>query len=385
MKQILNENVFRALLMGSAHQYNTIARAIERALAKEPIRWGKSVFKDVGDVDKVLAKIKANQAMPHEVRMQIVRHLDNPRIFKSISDELAQNSYFISRMKIMSEPEAIENFIKQGYSDTQIKQIINSYKGNGGTFVKETIQSAPKPTTAGTKSKNTKKGLFAKAAKYNKDYVSIYKALRTGKATRIIYWLAYGTTRSPMELFWMFKNGGLKVGLFSLGRELMVRWIKLTFYITLGRFLLHEYQDSKTEGREYNGTALENLIHRIWDALYFPELKWVFPAGFVWGEVFPRLKPIYDPILSGATQEEVAQGVNVAVTNMINEFKSDKSESLEDLYNYAGSLKKHIHGNLEDGYYLGTPDYPIYYDDKSHKVFVLFPDGKVYDLKNIQE
>ena len=171
MKQILNENVFRALLMGSAHQYNTIARAIERALAKEPIRWGKSVFKDVGDVDKVLAKIKANQAMPHEVRMQIVRHLDNPRIFKSISDELAQNSYFISRMKIMSEPEAIENFIKQGYSDTQIKQIINSYKGNGGAFVKETIQSSPKPTTAGTKSKNTKKGLFAKAAKYNKDYV----------------------------------------------------------------------------------------------------------------------------------------------------------------------------------------------------------------------
>jgi hypothetical protein len=56
------------------------------------------------------------------------------------------------------------------------------------------------------------------------------------------------------------------------------------------------------------------------------------------------------------------------------------------------NISKHIGENSEESinngstkFYLGTPDYPIIYVPQIKKWVVEFPDGRIYDIRDIQE
>lgn len=302
----------------------------------------------------------------------------------SIAKALVKNPQFLSKYFKISEKSTRNAFKKSGkYTDDEIDIFINQWKKSGNSFGKNIVSRSWKRFkriwAGARRGANKTHGIVSLVLGFDKN-----KRLR-----RIFNWFFFGTTRTRAELIEMISKSTLRDVVptlaLSLGIEVFKRWLYLSVALTFFKTAVEWATDINEEGKEREEShVILGFLKRMWENSVAAKFSWVFPAWFTWKYVNRYFGDLLLAIVNGDKQE-IGEEWEKTKQKALDDINDKISESEDALRAYAGSsLSKHIYKN-DDGFYLGTPDYPITYYDNLRKWVVEFPNGEMYDIKDIQE
>jgi hypothetical protein len=369
----------------------------------DDIRAGK--YANYSNATQVMDAFRTGALLSEEfVQLVIIlsRHLSKESR-KKLTDALVKNPAFYKKYSGKTERQFREALGEKGWSDDVIEDLVISWREEGNIFLNRVASYLIGPKYVIKFQNLLKKSPMRFLSEFGKYVVqtsfgtspfwrlvtSIPVLLRfrgsrfiarMGKDSlnRIGMWILTGSTLLPREISAAFRKNGFLGLAGAWGGNIVGNWIRLSFMLTVGNFLIEMFKDwGKPNGEYESKIFIMTAIHRVLDDSVAANFRYFIPIL----NIDTLMEKWLNPLIAGdlesvvASTREEADELYDKITPQTNEEKELLDILTDQQYSKVAKTERGT-------YYYFSEEYPIKYINGLWCVYV--PNKGWYDIKDIE-